>query len=183
MSDEGPCWEQGVDGGCGLQLWQCTCECLGWPREEVCSSRAESKVCIWKLALFLDIYSLLWSNRSHAFPVRGPLGPNTLFSLPSFLIQKAACFGKVCLGLHCTHLFAMNEKHFSFSLNYCCQIPCVHMLQAILQRELANLQNWCSRLRQLKWASLSQTPAEVRKHRVIALCKISKRGFSSAGLE
>ncbi|KAI1240156.1 hypothetical protein IHE44_0011609 [Lamprotornis superbus] len=46
--------------------------------------------------------------------------------------EKAACFGKVSLGLHCTHLFAMNEKHFSFLLNYCCQIPCVHMFLAIL---------------------------------------------------
>lgn len=54
-------------------------------------------------------------------------------------------------------------------------------LQTVLQRELASPQSWCAWLRQLKWAPLSQTPAEVRKHTFIALCKISNSKFSLVG--
>lgn len=149
----------------------------GSTTEELCFPRPESKGYIWKLVLFLDIYSTFWTNCSHAFPVGGLPSPQTLFLLCSFLIQKAACFEKVCLGLHCTHLFAMNEKHFSFLLNYCCQIPCVHMFLAILQGKLANLQSWCELLQQLKWLLSARPLPRLGNTHAFLSVRPQKEGF------
>lgn len=167
---------QGIDGGHSLQPRQYNCDCLCCTWQELCFPRPESKRCIWKLVLFLYFCSTLWSNCSHVFPVRALQASKLFFSLWFFLTQKSACFGKVCLGLHCTHLFAMNEKHFSFLLNYCCQIPCVHMFLAILQWELANLQSWCELLQQLK-RLLSARPLQGWETHVLLSVRYQKEGF------
>ena len=158
--------------GLAASLWG-----LCWSWAQLCSFQQKAKA--WELALFLDTFSPLWSNSSHAFPVKASGPPHSLSTrfLPiSFLIQKAACFRKACLRLHCTHLFAMNERHFSFSLYYYCQILCVHFT-AILQRELASPQSWCVWCQQLQWAAHCQAPAGVRKCAIIALSSSEKDGF------
>lgn len=128
----GMCNVQGIDGAHGLQPCQsnCDCPCCTW--QELCFPKPESKAA-FGILLFSYISALVFEVTIPMHFLSGFLQALKLFfHSVFFLIQKAACFGKVSLGLHCTHLFAMNEKHFSFLLNYCCQIPCVHMFLAIL---------------------------------------------------
>lgn len=108
-----------------------------------CSSRYLLPSSNWSF-LHISYHGFLWA-------------PQTRFSLPSFLIRTALWFGEVCLEWHCTHLFGKNQKHFSLSLNYCCQVLCGLVLQAILQRELPNLESWCARLQQRKWLRSGNT--------------------------
>lgn len=137
MSNQGLHWEQGdAAGHCRAQPTQHTSgiasACADHGHNSALPEQKAEAAC--ENFLFSQMFAPFFEvTVPMHLTVKGPPDPLTPFSLASFSIRKAASFRKVCLGLHCTHLFAMNEKHFSFSLYYYCQILCVHVTDRLTE--------------------------------------------------